>query len=82
MNYNIFDFVGNVGVFFILIMYIAIQAEKINTNSIIYSLLNALGALLILISLYFSFNLSAFIIEIFWLIISLYGIYKYLTKRA
>jgi len=48
--------------------------EKISSRSFVYSLTNAAGALLVLISLCFQFNLSAFIIEFFWLIISLYGL--------
>ena len=63
-------------------MYLALQAEKITSDSIMYSLFNALGAALILISLYFKFNLSAFVIEAFWLIISLYGMYKSFQKYA
>ena len=58
-------------------MYLSLQTDRISSRSLIYSLLNALGAFLILISLYFQFNLSAFIIEFFWLMISLYGLYKY-----
>jgi len=38
------------------------------------------GALLILISLYFSFNLASFIIEIAWLLISIFGLFKALSK--
>ena len=73
MNYSIFDFLGNIDVLLILVMYFALQAEKTTSDSIQYSLLNALGAVFILISLYFKFNLSAFVIEMFWLIISIYG---------
>ncbi len=82
MSYDIYDFLGNIGVFLILIMYLFLQAEKISSQSLIYSILNALGAVLILVSLYFKFNLSAFIIESFWLLISIYGIYNYLNKSA
>ncbi|PHO11343.1 hypothetical protein CPG38_13610 [Malaciobacter marinus] len=81
MEYNFFDFIGNIGVLLILVMYLSLQTDKISSNSLIYSLLNALGALLILISLYFQFNLSAFIIEFFWLVISLYGLYKNLKNK-
>jgi len=82
MSYDIFDFLGNIGVFLILIMYLLLQLKKINSDSLMYSILNALGATLILISLYFKFNLSAFIIEIFWLLISVYGIYTCLYKQS
>jgi len=47
----------------------------------LYSILNALGALLILISLYYSFNFPSFIVEFFWLLISLFGVGKYLRRR-
>ncbi len=74
MTYTWYDFLGNVGVFLILWTYLLLQMEKISSRSFVYSLTNAAGALLVLISLCFQFNLSAFIIEFFWLIISLYGL--------
>ncbi len=76
MSYTIYDFLGNIGVFLILTMYLAIQMGKTNSVSKMFSLLNALGAVLILVSLYFQFNLSAVVIESFWLIISIYGLMK------
>ena len=36
---------------------------------------------LILVSLYFTFNLPSLIVEFFWLLISLYGIGKYFVRR-
>ena len=77
MAYQWYDFVGNIGVFLILLAYLLLQLDKINSQSIRFSMLNAFGALAILISLYFKFNLSAFIIEIFWLLISLVGIIRF-----
>ena len=74
MEYAWFDLVGNVGVFLILLTYLLLHMDKINSRSMAYSLLNALGALLIMISLFFKFNLSAFVIEFFWLLISLAGL--------
>ncbi len=82
MSYDIYDFLGNIGVFLILIMYLSLQTKKISSQSLMYSILNALGALLILVSLYFNYNLSAVIIESFWLLISIYGIYNYFNKSA
>lgn len=81
MGYTWYDFVGNVGVFLLLAAYLLLQLNKINSNQISYSLMNALGAIMILISLIFEFNLSAFAIEFFWLLISLVGIVDYLRKR-
>jgi len=76
MAYSWYDFIGNLGVIMILSSYLLLQLEKITSKSLAYSVINALGALLVLISLYFHFNLSAVIIELFWLIISLYGIWN------
>ena len=76
MTYSWYDFLGNVGVLLILLSYLLLQMKKIKSQSIYYSLMNAAGALLILVSLYFNFNLSAFVMEIFWLLISLYGLWQ------
>ncbi len=81
MEYQWYDFVGNIGVFLILLAYLFLQLGKINSQSIRFGLLNAFGALSILISLYFKFNLSAFIIELFWLLISLVGIIGFWVSK-
>lgn len=75
------DMFGIVGVVLILAAYLALQTEKIDPKSLAYSLLNGLGAALILISLYFDFNLSAAIIESAWLLISIFGLFKALRSR-
>jgi hypothetical protein len=46
-----------------------------------FSLLNAVGSLLIMFSLVFKFNVSAFLIEVFWFLISLIGLAKWLISR-
>jgi uncharacterized membrane protein YfcA len=76
MTYSWYDFLGNVGVLLILLSYLLLQMKKIKSQSMYYSLMNAAGALLILVSLYYNFNLSAFVMEIFWLLISLYGLWQ------
>ena len=81
MDYHWYDFVGNVGVFLILLAYFNLQLGKMNSQSAAFSLLNLCGALFVLISLIYDFNLSAFIIEGVWLIISFVGIVRiYLSK--
>jgi hypothetical protein len=46
-----------------------------------FSLLNAVGSLLIILSLIFKFNASASLIEVFWFLISLIGLSKWLAAR-
>jgi hypothetical protein len=43
--------------------------------------MNASGAVLVMISLALRFNLSAFLMEAFWLLISLYGLGKSLRAK-
>ena len=83
MDYSWFDLIGNVGVLLMVIAYLLLQLEKLSGSALSYLLLNALGAVLVMISLMFRFNLSAFLMEAFWLLISLYGLAKpLLSKRA
>ena len=78
----LFDVIGMLGVSMILTTYILVQLDRINVRNTSYSLLNALGAGLILVSLYVDFNLSAFVIESSWMLISIFGIYSLIRKRS
>lgn len=78
---NAYDILGTVGVAIIILTYVLLQAERIRSDQLAYSVLNAVGAALILISLYFAFNFPSFVVEFFWLLISLFGIAKYLLRR-
>lgn len=81
MQFAWYDLLGSIGVAMIILTYVALQLEKIRSEQLIYSLLNAVGAGLVVLSLCFSFNFSAFIVEFFWVLISLYGIGRYFVKR-
>ena len=70
---------GNVGVFFILAAYLLVQLERLSPTRPPILIANALGAFLILVSLVNEFNLSAFVIEAAWLLISVYGLIRCLT---
>lgn len=76
-----FDLIGSIGVGIIILTYVALQLGKIRSEALLYSLFNALGASLILISLIYSFNFAAFIVEFFWVLISIYGIVRYFLKK-
>ena len=73
-GYEWHDLVGNIGVFCILATYLMLQLEKVLVTSMLYSSLNALGAGMVVFSLLYDFNLSAFVIESMWLLISLLGV--------
>ena len=81
MTYGWHDLLGIIGVVLILATYLLLQLEKLSATSLLYSATNGLGALLILVSLIYQFNLSAFIIEAFWLLISIYGLVRYFSRN-
>jgi hypothetical protein len=67
--------VGLVGMIVTLVAYFLLQAQKLHGNGLIYQLMNAIGALGVALSLVFgAFNLSAFLLEAVWFVISIYGI--------
>ncbi len=80
-NYGWHDLVGNMGVALVLWCYLRVQSGHMRASSLQYSLGNGLGALLIMVSLMIDFNLSSFVIEVAWLGISIYGVYRYLNGR-
>lgn len=82
MNYGLLDLVGNVGVVILMTAYLLLQLNKLRSDALAYSLLNAIGASLIVLSLLVDFNLSAMLMEVFWVLISFIGIYRYFRLKA
>ena len=70
------DALGLLGVVLILLAYFLLQAGRMRGNSLAYQLMNAFGAVLVLVSLFYAFNLSAFLMELAWLAVSIYGIFR------
>ena len=77
---DIYQIIGFIGMVFIVYAYFLLQIKKYTITSFSYQLLNLIGAILLLISLCVHFNLGSFIIEVFWIIITLYGMYKNLKE--
>jgi len=77
---NLVDIIGTIGVIIILVTYFLLQNEKISSKNISFSILNTIGSILILYSIMYNWNLASALIEGFWILISLFGIYKYLKK--
>ena len=76
-----YDAVGLVGVLLILVAYLLLQVEKMRSDSLAYSLLNGVGAGLVLWSLVYDWNLSAVVIETAWVAISIYGAAKAIRAK-
>jgi len=69
-----YDWVGLLGTVMILGGFALLQAGKLSGTGLVYQLLNLLGAIGILLSLLGKFNLPVFLLEIAWVVVSLYGI--------
>ena len=82
MSYGVLDLIGNIGVVIPIITFLMLQLNKIPSDGLAYSVLNATGASLIVVSLLFDFNLSALLMEVFWVLISFVGIYRYFRLKA
>ena len=74
------DWIGWLGAALIIGAFMGVQLRKVDTTRLRYSMVNAVGAALILVSLYYDFNSSAFVVEVFWLGVSLFGIWQYLRR--
>ena len=82
MTYGPLDFVGNIGVVVLMVAYLLLPLNKLSSAGLAYSVLNAAGASLIIVSLLYDFNLSALLMEVFWVLISFVGIYRYFRLKA
>lgn len=75
------NIVGLVGVGLIVIAYFLLQTGKLHAHHLAYPLLNLVGALMHLYSLFFFWNIASVVIEVFWVAISLYGVWGALKLK-
>lgn len=76
MNPIIFDVIGMAGTFLVVGAFFLMQIGKVDPKGFQYNYMNLAGAILLLISLTFNFNLASFVIEVFWIAASLIGIFN------
>ena len=81
LDYDFYDIVGSVGVLLIVGAYFLLMIRRIASTDLGYSVLNATGAGLIIFSLSYDFNFAAFLMELFWLIISIVGMAMAIRSR-
>jgi hypothetical protein len=79
--YRVADPLGLIGVVLLLIAYLFLSTGRWASDSMTYQVYNLLGAVLILYSLCFHWNLSSFVIEVAWVAISLIGIARIKSKN-
>ena len=76
------DAVGMTGTLLVVLAYYLLQLEKVDPRGLTYNLMNLVGAVLLLISLTYTFNLASFVIEFFWIGASLIGLWKLYRSRS
>jgi hypothetical protein len=77
-----YELVGLAGVALVLLAYFGLQAGKLRGDGVFFQVLNILGAGGIALSLVYDFNLSAMVIELSWIAISVYGLVRGIRARA
>lgn len=76
------NLIGLIGVGLTLIAYFLLVAHKISARSFFYPILNLVGSVMIIYSLFHAWNLASFVMECAWLGISVYGIYQVVKNRS
>jgi hypothetical protein len=70
------------GTVMVVMAYLLMQLDRVDPKGLSYNLINLMGAILLLTSLWFHFNLASFVIEIFWIAASLIGVWKYCRRQG
>jgi hypothetical protein len=78
----IIDAIGMLGTLLVVLAYFLLQLERADPRGLAYNLLNLLGAIFLLFSLVFNFNLASFVIELFWIAASLIGMWRYWRRHG
>lgn len=75
------DLIGFVGVACVVVTYLLSQIGRMDATTPAYPAINGVGAVMILVSLYFRPNPASLAIEFFWLVISVVGFIRAMMKR-
>ena len=78
---HLYDTIGIAGVILCLIAFFFLQIGLIDAANPLYSWFNLFGALGIIYSLSYEFNLSSFLMEVSWALISIIGLWRYFMLK-
>ncbi len=79
---SIWEMVGTIGSFMVIAAYFSNQQGWAESRNLPYLLVNLVGSLLITVSLLESWNFPSLVIEVFWILISAYGIVRHFRTTA
>lgn len=80
-EFTVFDWIGILGSLIIAAAYLAVSGGRINAEHPTFQLLNLMGALLVLTSLYFRPNPGAILIEVLWTGIAIFTLFRFFRRR-
>ena len=75
------DLIGFTGVALLIVTYAMLQLDKIDPKGFWYSFNNLIVAILVTVSLVYTMNIASMVIEVFWFLISVYGIVMYFKRK-
>lgn len=78
---SVSDIVGITGSLITLFAYYLLQADRLGAYSVSFLFMNALGSIFIIYSLLFSWNYGSFLMEISWLVITIWSFIKHGVSR-
>tara|TARA_B100001057_G_C22732359_1_gene904342 strand:- start:702 stop:950 length:249 start_codon:yes stop_codon:yes gene_type:complete len=76
------DLIGFSGVALLIVTYALLQLERIDPKGFWYSFNNMIVAILVSVSLYYTPNLASWVIEVFWFLISVYGLVMFYKRKS
>jgi hypothetical protein len=80
MRLDLYNVAGVLGAVLVIVVYFATQQRWLSAEDWRFPFANLLGAGFILVSLMADWNLAAFVVEVFWVLISLYGLAQSLKR--
>jgi hypothetical protein len=75
------DLIGFAGAAVLMVAYFANQQRWLSSEDWRYPAANLAGSVLIMVSLLFAWNFPSVVIEIFWALISVWGLVKSVAER-
>ena len=75
------DLIGLSGVALLIVTYALLQLDRIDPKGFWYSFNNLMVAILVTVSLIYTPNLASIVIEVFWFLISLYGVVMFFKRK-
>ncbi|VVB83016.1 Uncharacterised protein [uncultured archaeon] len=81
MIFDIYQIAGWLGVVLLIVAYFLLSVKKLKFNSIIYNLLNFLGAIGIIVSTIATQSWPSVMLNFVWAIIAVFSIFKIINTK-